>query len=87
MDPWDYHYYDERVWAEVHSIGTLVVPVRVLRGDLKAHVRERLERIFDALWTEVRMRSAKTTGTTAARAGSWDRKLAWLWQHRVQQRP
>ncbi|MCZ7577022.1 MAG: hypothetical protein M5U18_08290 [Dehalococcoidia bacterium] len=85
-DPWRADSHVE--WSlGLERMATMIVPVPILRTDLKADVEERATRIISELWKRLGLKTPRSRGTSTTRARNWDAYLDWLWQHRVQRRP
>lgn len=85
-DPWRADSHVE--WSlGLERMATMIVPVPILRTDLKADVEERATRIISELWKRLGLKTPRSRGTSTTRTKNWDAYLDWLWQHRVQRRP
>lgn len=69
------------------SVGTVYLPVRILRTDLKANVELRAKRLLDEVWRRMQIKTPRSAAVTPRRQQDWARYLDWLWQLRVEKRP
>ena len=83
--PWSFDSFWEM--GEEMPVGTVYLPVRIRRTDLKADVERRAKRLLDEVWRRVGLKTPRNAAVTEQRQREWNRYLDWLWQIRVDGKP